>query len=92
VSSGRTFSRAAAQAVERHAVPEHFGDAAWPLLAQRAGFRIDYLAVDGLDRETPDHYQAHVADPARRRRLAEVHDRDPERWTRRAQLALQIVQ
>jgi hypothetical protein len=88
----RGFSRAAARAVVRNAVPEGFGGAAWPLLAQRAGFRVDHLAVDGLDWETPDHHQEHVADPERQRRLAEAHDRDPERWARRTQLALQIVQ
>jgi hypothetical protein len=88
----RGFSRAAARAVVRHAVPAGCGDAAWPLLAQRAGFRVDHLAVDGLDRETPDPHQERVADPARQRRLAEAHDRDPERWARRTQLALQIVQ
>lgn len=88
----RGFSQPVAQAVVRHAVPEHLGDAEWPLLAQRAGFRVGYLAVDGLDWETPDHHQARVADPERQRLVAETHDRDPDRWARRTQLALQIVQ
>ena len=87
----RGFSRPAAQAVVRHAVPEHFGDAEWPIVAQRSGFRVDSLAVDGLDWETPDHFQEGVAGRDRQRALAEAHDRDPERWASRTGLALRIV-
>lgn len=88
----RGFSRAAAQAVLRHAVPESLADAEWPVLAHRRGFRVSALAIDGLDWETPDHFQEHAADPERQRQIAETHDQDPERWARRTQTALRIVQ
>jgi len=88
----RGFSRAAAQAVLRHAIPENFADGEWPVLARRCGFRVGALAVDGLDWETPDHFQQEAASPERQRQVAAAHDQDPERWARRTQTALRIVQ
>lgn len=88
----RGFSRSAAQSVLRHAIPENFADGEWPVLAQRCGFRVSTLAVDGLDWETPDHFRQQAADPKWQRQVADQHDQDPERWARRTQTALRIVQ
>lgn len=85
----RGFSRPAAQAVLRYAAQDSFGDAEWPVVAQRCGYMVSVLSVDGLDWETPDHFQAHAAEPQRQRQLAAVYDQDPERWSRRVQTALQ---
>jgi hypothetical protein len=54
--------------------------------------RVDYVAVDGLEWETPDHYQPEVADDATRRRLAAARDQDAARWAARVRTALEIVQ
>lgn len=88
----RGFSRPPARAVLRHTIPENFADGEWPVLAQRYGFRVSTLAVDGLDWETPDHFQHHAAGPDRQRQVVDQHDQDPERWARRTQTALRIVQ
>jgi hypothetical protein len=84
----RGFSRPPAQAVLRHAIPENFADGEWPVLAQRCGFRISTLAVDGLAWETPDHFQQRAADREWQRQVAEEYDQDPERWACRTQTAL----
>ena len=88
----RGFSRAAAQAVLRYAEPGNFADGEWPVLARRCDFQVSTLAVDGLDWETPDHYQQRVADRERQRQMAEQQDQEPERWARRTATALRIVQ
>jgi hypothetical protein len=88
----RGFSRAAAQGVLRNAIPESYGDAEWPVLAQRCGFAVSTRLVDGLDWETPDHFQGRAADPERQRQVAEQHEQDPARWSDRVRLALRIVQ
>lgn len=59
---------------------------------RRRGFPISVRLVDGLEWETPDHFQSRAADPERRRRLAEARDHDPERWSDRVRLAQCIIE
>lgn len=75
----RGLIRRAAEAVLTHIVPEHFGDAEWPIVLQRLGFRVEYRVVDGLDWETPDHCQEQVADPEAQRRTIEQRACAPQR-------------
>jgi hypothetical protein len=86
----RGLSRPAAEVVLAHAVPEQYGDAAWPILAQRAGRRVEYLAAN-LAWETPDHGRDALADPARARAAAEAYDQRPDRWAARVRTAGEIV-
>jgi hypothetical protein len=87
----RGLSRRAAQLEVDLCPPDRFGDAAWPILAQRAGLRVAHRAVDGLEWESPDHHQAAAADDEARRRRAAESDSRPERWQARVRTALDIV-
>ena len=88
----RGFSRRAAEFVVANSAPGGWGDAAWPVLLHRAGFAVEFLAVDGVDWETPDFYREQVADGATRRRAAEAYDQRVDRWASRVRTALEIVQ
>jgi hypothetical protein len=58
----------------------------------RAGFRIDYLEVDGLEWESADQFSDQVADELEQKRAAEAYDADPKNWERRVEIAMEIVQ
>lgn len=88
----RGFSRAAARVVLANSQPGWWGDAAWPVIVQRAGFAVRYLAVDGMDWETPDRYRERAADADTQRRAAEDYDADADHWACRVRVALEIVQ
>jgi hypothetical protein len=88
----RGFSRAAARVVLANSQPGWWGDAAWPVIVQRAGFAVRYLAVDGMDWETPDRYRERAADADTQRRAAEDYDADADHWAFRVRVALEIVQ
>ena len=68
-----------------------WGDVSWALLANRGGFLVDYLAVEGLDYETADRYQTRAADADAQRRLAAEIDGDPAEWARRVRVAQEIL-
>jgi hypothetical protein len=94
VSAGsKGFSRAAAEYILAHSTAGHAlgTDAEWPLLAQRAGFVVDYLEVDGLDWESADRYQDQAADAESQRQAALNYDGDPQNWARRVDIAREIV-
>lgn len=67
-------------------------DGEWTVLLHRAGFRVDYLEVDGLDWESADRYQAQAADGNRQRQLAADYDTSAENWAARVQVAQEITQ
>jgi len=67
-------------------------DAEWPILLKRAGFRMNYLVVDGLDWESADRYQEQAAGSADQRQAAEQVDADPHSWEWRVQVAAEIVE
>jgi hypothetical protein len=66
-------------------------DAEWPVLLQRAGYRIEQLLVDGLDWEIPDQHQERASGAERQAQLAVDYDADPQNWARRVEVALEIV-
>jgi hypothetical protein len=95
VSAGsKGFSRRAAQFLVDQTQPgKALGtDGAWTILLHRAGFRVDYLEVDGLDWETADRYQTRSANAEQQQALAQAYDQDPAHWAMRVEVALEIVQ
>lgn len=66
-------------------------DAAWPLILHHAKYSIEYLAVNGLEWETPDQFRETAADPPTRSAIAEQHDRTPEIWQQRVHVAHEIT-
>ncbi|HEY3186033.1 MAG TPA: hypothetical protein VGJ70_01070 [Solirubrobacteraceae bacterium] len=87
----RGLSATGLAAVLRHATPERFGDAEWPILARRLGLRVDYRAADGLAWETPDHDRAAAAEVARRAAASAAYDADVGHWVGRVRTAREIV-
>jgi hypothetical protein len=67
-------------------------DAAWTLALHLAGIEAAYIEVDGLDWEIPDQYQEHAADVTRQQRIAAEYDADPTNWTRRVNVAMEVVE
>jgi len=95
VSAGsKGFSRLAAEFLAANTRPSRAlgTDAEWPILLKRAGFRVDYLVVNGLDWESADRYQEQAADPEGQRSAAEQVDTDPQNWAWRVQVAHEIVE
>jgi len=95
VSAGsKGFSRPAAEFLAANTLPGRAlgADAEWPILLKRAGFRVDYLVVDGLDWESADRYQQQAAGPEGQRLAAERVDADPQNWEWRVRVAGEIVQ
>lgn len=95
VSAGcKGFSRRAAEFLAANAIPGRAlgTDAEWPILLHHAGFRIDYIEVDGLDWESADRYQTSAVDEDVQRRLAREYDAEPLHWTYRIEVAREIIQ
>ncbi len=55
-------------------------------------FQVDYVAVDGLEWETPDHYQGQAASSDQRIQAADRYDQEAKNWVKRTQIALAIIQ
>ena len=94
VSAGsKGFSFQAAGYVIEHTRPGNAlgTDGEWTVLLQRAGFKLGYLEVNGLDWESADRYQSQAADPRRQRQAAEIYDADPNHWARRTAVAEEII-
>jgi SAM-dependent methyltransferase len=95
VSAGsKGFSRATAEFLMDHIRPGYvFGmDAEWLVLANRAGFGLKYVEVDGLDWESADRYQDQAASVELQERAAREYDADPDHWQRRVEVALEVAQ
>lgn len=88
-AGARSMSRRAATAILAGCADESVGvDCTWPLfLLRQNDFRLDYIATEGMEFETPDRYADQVAE------LGSVHawndrlDRDPKQWAMRLELA-----
>jgi hypothetical protein len=92
-AGSRGLSRRAADYLMQQSLPE-WGwaiDTAWPLLLYRAKYSIEYLAVNGLEWETPDQFRDTAADPETRSAIADQHDRTPEIWQHRVYVAHEIM-
>lgn len=95
VSAGsKAFSRKASEYILANCEPGHAlgTDAEWPLILQRAGFQINSVSVDGLDWESADRFREAAADPQSQKNEAEMYDADPQNWSRRVDVAMEIVQ
>jgi hypothetical protein len=95
VSAGsKDFIRRAAAFLVHQAQhgPALGADAEWLVLLKRAGFRIDYRLVDGLDWESADRYQASSADAVTQRQAAQVNDADPSSWAHRVAVAREVIE
>ena len=92
-AGSRGLSHRAAEYLIQHSLPV-WGwaiDTAWPLLLHRAGYSFEYVAVNGLEWETPDQFRAAAADSVTRSALAEQHDHTPEIWQQRVHVAHEIM-
>lgn len=95
VSAGsKSFSRYAAQYLIEHGMPDNSigTDAEWPILLKQAGFRLEYIQVDGLDWESADQFKLHAANAEEQKQAAVKYDSDPIHWSRRVEIADEIVQ
>lgn len=95
VSAGsKGFSRRAAEFLIAHCQPGRAlgADADWLVTLHRGGFAIDYLQVDGLDWESADRFQEQAADGHSQSQAAQVYDQDPQHWSQRVAVALEIVE
>jgi hypothetical protein len=95
VSAGsKSFSRRAVEYLLAHTQPGRAlgTDAEWPLTLHKAGFQVEYVEVDGLDWEIPDHFQAEAAGSERQRLVAAEYDADPLHWAHRVAVAREIVE
>jgi hypothetical protein len=94
VSAGsKGFSRRAVEYILTNSKAGHAlgTDAEWPMLAARAGWRVEYIEVDGLDWESADRFQVQAADREGQRQAALAYDDDPKNWARRVGIAMEIV-
>jgi hypothetical protein len=95
VSAGsKAFSREAAECLMEKCQPGNAlgTDAEWPLVLRMAGFRVDYLEVDGLDWESADRQRDRAATFEDQRNAARIYDADPNHWLERVKVAQEIVQ
>ena len=53
--------------------------------------QVDYLTVDGLDWESADRYRTEAADQHSQKEAADLYDADPQNWSRRMAVAMEIV-
>jgi hypothetical protein len=95
VSAGsKGFSRQAAEFIVANCKPGHAlgTDAEWPIILNRAGFKLSYVEVDGLDWESADRYRQKAADQLNQKEAAENYDANPENWAERVGVAMEIIQ
>lgn len=93
-AGSKGFSRRAVEYLLAHSTPGRaMGvDAEWPLLLQRAGFTVDYREAEGLEWESADQFGNQAAGELEQQRAAERYDADPKHWSRRVEVALEILQ
>jgi SAM-dependent methyltransferase len=95
VSAGsKSFSRSAAQIIIEDCLPDNSigTDAEWPIYLTKAGFRLEYIQVDGLDWESADQYRLQAANTDEQAQAAREYDAVPTHWTHRIEIANQIIQ
>jgi hypothetical protein len=94
VSAGsKCFSKDACRTILANSVPGNAlgTDAEWPIIMKHSGFTVNYLEVDGLEWESADRYQDKAADRYSQETAATRYDADPENWSRRVAIAMEIV-
>jgi len=94
VSAGsKSFSRSAAQyLVDQHQEGNSIGtDAEWPIRLKQAGFKLEYIQVEGLDWESADQFKDKAAMGSEQAKAAVDYDADPSHWEKRVEIAQEIV-
>jgi hypothetical protein len=88
-AASRGFSRRAAERLVAGCDERTIGnDGVWLLfLRQYDDLRVDYLATEGLEWETPDRYAAEIAAVGGYEAWLTRHDANPYHWAERLQLA-----
>jgi hypothetical protein len=88
-AAARGLSRRAAEALLADCREETIGtDTAWPLFLLRAGgFRVGYLATEGLEFETPDRYPDEVAAAGGLQPWLDRWDASLDEWALRLEIA-----
>ncbi len=61
------------------------------VLLNRAGYRIKYVEVDGLDWESADQFRMEAADAETQRQARAAYDANPEHWAWRVKVADEVV-
>ena len=95
VSAGsKSFNRSAAQYLVEYGKPDNSigTDAEWPILLKLAGFKLEYIPVDGLDWESADQFLLRAATVDEQKQAALKYDSDPIHWSRRIEIAEEIIQ
>jgi SAM-dependent methyltransferase len=94
VSAGsKSFSRSAAQYIINQCQPDNSigTDAEWPIRLKQAGFRLNYIQVEGLDWESADQFHLQAANADEQAKTALEYDADPKNWSHRIEIASEII-
>jgi hypothetical protein len=93
-AGSRGLSRRAAETLCKISQEQTVGiDAEWPLLLlNQAGFRLGYLACEGLEFETADRFAPEIAAAGSYRAWEAEMSSDPSRWVFRLRIALMIAE
>jgi hypothetical protein len=88
-AAARGLARPAAAAILAGCPDESIGtDVSWPLFLQRVGgFRLGYIATEGLEFETADRYGDQIAATGGLEAWKAQLDADPKQWAQRLHLA-----
>lgn len=95
VSAGsKGFSREAVRWILEHCPPGHAlgTDGEWTVGLVRAGFRMSYLEVKGLDWESADRYRQQAVRGAEQQSAAAAYDADPQHWSQRTAVAKEVIE
>ena len=95
VSAGsKSFSRSVAQYIIDYCQSDNSigSDAEWPIRLKQAGFRLEYIRVDGLDWESADQFMLRAASTDEQAYAAKNYDADPNHWSQRVKIADTIIQ
>ena len=92
-AGSKGFSRKAVEYIMTHCSPGHAlgTDGEWTVALHRAGFCIDYIEVNGLDWESADRYLEKSANSDIQQQAAMIYDSDVNHWSRRVEIAYEIV-
>ena len=92
-AGSKGFSRRAAEFILANSRPGFAigTDSEWVILAYRAGFTVDALAVDGLDWEIPDRERDQAASLEQQAVIRTRYDQDAANWAHRVRIANEIA-
>ncbi|MCA9903519.1 MAG: hypothetical protein KC547_06660 [Anaerolineae bacterium] len=88
---GFSYEAAARVLAESRAENSLGVDGEWVYICQRAGLKLDFVAVEGMDWETADQGLDHAADAETQRRVAAAFDDSVNNWAGRVRVARAII-